>query len=257
MRLIDVWKAGDDKPSRLGLLRSTLMYYGLPWRRRRLARFYSQFITAGDTAFDVGAHVGNRIQAWRDIGATVVAYEPQPTCMRLLQAWYAKDPDVTLSSSALGSASGEEVLHVSARTPTVTTMSQSWQKEVQQADSFADVAWEQQVLVSVSTLDEQIARYGIPAFCKIDVEGYEVEVLRGLSQPIPVLSIEFIPATPSATLACIERLGQLGTYQFNWSIGESHHLQSDVWLHPEQVSLAIERMSINGPSGDLYARLAD
>jgi hypothetical protein len=62
----------------LGLLRSVLMYHGIPFRRRRLSQFYARFIRPGDLCFDIGAHVGSRLGAWLPLGARIVAVEPQP-----------------------------------------------------------------------------------------------------------------------------------------------------------------------------------
>ena len=56
-----------------GLLRSVLMYHGIPFRRRRLTQFYAQFIQPGDLCFDIGAHVGSRLRAWTPLGARIVA----------------------------------------------------------------------------------------------------------------------------------------------------------------------------------------
>ena len=39
---------------------------------------YARFLRAGDLAFDIGAHVGDRISSFRRLGARVVALEPQP-----------------------------------------------------------------------------------------------------------------------------------------------------------------------------------
>ena len=47
--------------SRLGILRSRIMYYGKPFNRRRLRKFYSAFVPKGGLCFDIGAHLGNRI----------------------------------------------------------------------------------------------------------------------------------------------------------------------------------------------------
>ena len=82
----------------------------------------------------------------------------------------------------------------------------------------------------MTTLDALVARYGRPVFCKIDIEGYEAEALAGLSQPLPVISFEFIPAARQDALRCLLRLQQLGHYQFNWSLGEQHRWQSVDWL---------------------------
>jgi len=42
--------------AKLGVLRSLLIYYGMPWRRRSLARFYANLIPEGSLVFDIGAH---------------------------------------------------------------------------------------------------------------------------------------------------------------------------------------------------------
>ena len=242
----------------IGLLRSILMYYGNPFRKRWLTRFYAQFIQANDLCFDIGAHVGNRINVWSDLGARVVALEPQPHCMRLLKRWYGHYSHITLIEQAVGAKSGTQSLFISQRTPTVSTLSRDWMNTVQQTDSsFAKVEWDEAIPVTMTTLDALIAQYGEPAFCKIDVEGYELEVLRGLSQPLRALSFEYIPATSESSIACLSRLDDLGHYQFNWSRGESQQLQSPTWLTLHEMVSILRNMSINSGSGDIYARRYD
>ena len=242
----------------IGLLRSILMYYGNPFRKRCLTRFYAQFIQANDLCFDIGAHVGNRINVWSDLGARVVALEPQPHCMRLLKRWYGHYSHITLIEQAVGAKTGTQSLFISQRTPTVSTLSRDWMNTVQQTDSsFAKVEWDEAIPVTMTTLDALIAQCGEPAFCKIDVEGYELEVLRGLSQPLRALSFEYIPATSESSIACLSRLDDLGHYQFNWSRGESQQLQSPTWLTLHEMVSILRNMSINSGSGDIYARRYD
>ena len=115
-----------------GLLRSILVYYGNPFKLRRMQRFYAQFMGPGDLCFDIGAHVGNRLFVWSRLGARVVAVEPQPLCLALLRRWYGRRPDVTLVDAAIGAEQGQGALWISPDTPTVTTLSQSWIESVQQ-----------------------------------------------------------------------------------------------------------------------------
>lgn len=238
----------------LGLARSLVMYYGNPIKLGRMQRFYAQFIRPDDLCFDIGAHVGNRSWIWSRLGARVVALEPQPLCMKLLQRWYGRRPGVTLLEAAVGATAGSAILWISERTPTVTTLSQEWIGAVQQAASFAAVKWQAQVTVPVTTLDALITQYGVPAFCKIDVEGFELEVLRGLSQPLPIVSFEYVPATKALAIDCIARLQRLGDYEFNWSIGEQHRWQSASWLPPTAMNAHLQQLAVDDQSGDIYAR---
>jgi hypothetical protein len=122
--------------------------------------------------------------------------------------------------------------------------------------SFTAVRWDTAVPIKVTTLDALIATYGRPAFCKIDVEGYETAVLQGLSQPLPALSFEYIPAVKERAVACVRRLSELGLYRFNWSPGETHKLQSPHWLTAAEVTAVLQGMAQQDRSGDVYARLA-
>jgi hypothetical protein len=45
--------------------------------------------------------------------------------------------------------------------------------------------------VPITTLDQLIATYGVPRYIKIDVEGYELQVIRGLHSKIALLSLEY------------------------------------------------------------------
>ncbi len=249
--------AGRNLRRSAGLLRSILMYYGVPWRNYALARFYARFVGPGDLCFDIGAHVGNRLWALSRLGASIVALEPQPDCMRLLRRWYGHHANIELVERAAGAAPGSRTLFLSERTPTVTTLSRDWMAAVQRTPGFAGVRWDRDISVRVTTLDELIARYGTPTFCKIDVEGAELDVLRGVSYPLEALSFEYIPAAIDAAVSCVGRLGELGRYEYNWSPGELSRLQSSAWLGPVQMADILRRMPVNGQSGDVYARRLD
>ena len=239
----------------IGLLRSLAMYYGRPDRAWRMASFYRQFMRPGDLCFDIGAHVGGRVRTWTGLGARVVAVEPQPHLMQLLRRWYGASPQVTLVEEAVGAKPGVQQIFISERTPTVSTLSTEWMADVLRAESFAGVQWESATGVAVTTLDDLIARYGEPVFCKIDVEGYELEALLGLSRPLQAISVEYVPAARHIAVKCIRRLDALGAYAYNWTKGEQHRWQSPVWLSADDMLQRLARLPAGADSGDIYARL--
>ena len=174
--------------------------------------------------------------------------------MRFLQYWYGNRRDIILLQEAAGAVLGEATMYISSRNPTVTSLSLPWINKVAKEDSFAGVKWDQEIEVKITTLDQLIQDYGLPTLCKIDVEGYELQTLQGLSSPIPTLSFEYIPAAIAMAQDCISRLSEIGNYRFNWSIGENYQLNSSTWLKANEMSAVLSGDLQNGRSGDIYAR---
>jgi FkbM family methyltransferase len=234
------------------MFRSRLIYDFKPFNRKRMVRFYSLFIRSGDLCFDIGAHTGNRTGTWLSMGANVVSAEPQPAFIRLLMKKFGNNPRFHLENSAIGSIPGKAILHISRMNPAISTLSDQWKKIM--TDFEPELAWEDAADVEVQTLDNLLARYGIPVFCKIDVEGYEPEVLSGLSVPLPALSFELFPTTPGRTIDCINKMENLGRYEYNWSLTESFRMNSPSWMSAPLMIKTIK--AYNGrKSGDIYARL--
>ena len=218
-----------------------------------MEQFYGRFIKAGDLCFDVGANVGNRTDVFLRLGARVIAVEPQPFCVATLTRRFGGDGRVTLVPKALGRSPGQGQLQVS-QAHTLSSMSADWIRTVKASGRFRDYEWRQKITVPVTTLDELIADYGTPAFCKIDVEGFELPVLQGLSRPLRAVSFELTPEYIDSAIACLTHLASLGPTEFNYSIAETMEMELPQWVDAGTMVQALASLPDRSIFGDIYAR---
>jgi FkbM family methyltransferase len=169
-------------------------------------RLFRSFVRAGDLCFDVGANKGDYSAALRGVGARVVAIEPQPSCLRELNARFRGDNFVNIVSTAVGAERGTETFYV---------------REISGHSGLVK-DWigtniVSRVQVPVCTLEELFAEYGRPRYIKIDVEGYESAVFAGLKSAVDLISMEYhlLENDVLQKLTIIERLSEISPLSFN------------------------------------------
>lgn len=224
-------------------------------RDQSAMEFYGQFVSRGSLCFDIGANIGNRSKIFLRLGATVIAVEPQPDCVELLRAACGAHDRLKVVEKALGETAGEATMMVNT-VRSISSMSPDWIRAVQESHRFDDgQKWAMERTVPVTTLDALIAEHGRPDFLKIDVEGYEYEVIKGLSQPVRALSIEFTPEVIESTVRCLEHLERLGAIRLNYATGENLQLLLDHWVErSEMIEILRELAADNTLFGDVYVR---
>jgi FkbM family methyltransferase len=219
--------------------------------QRRL-EFYAQFIRRGDLVFDVGANLGNRSKVFAKMGAVVVAIEPQEACANHLSSVFHLTPQFHLVRTALGASVGRVEMLI-ANANTVSSLSPDWVHAVQSSGRFPECEWSHTAMVSVDTLDNLIDRFGCPAFVKVDVEGFEEQVIAGLSMPVPFISFEFTPEFIEGTVKCITRLCSIADTRFQLSLGESMEFMLPEWVTGDMLRHKLSDVS-SSAFGDIYAR---
>lgn len=173
-------------------------------------------IKPGMLIFDIGANVGNYSALFLKRGARVIAVEPQPFCYRFLRLRFMFTRNVQVVAAGAGDSEGVMQMNVSSA-HTLSSLNPEWVKKVNDSKRFAQSQpkWNQKVDVLITTLDHLITKYGEPDYIKIDVEGFEKNVLSGLNFPAKCISFEFtLPELKEDAEACVDRLLSLGNYRF-------------------------------------------
>jgi FkbM family methyltransferase len=221
--------------------------------RRNRRVLYGSIIRAGDLVFDVGANIGDYAETFADdLGAAVVAVEPDPRNMAILKKRFG-NRRVHLEECALGRMEGTADLILSDRRDvpvgdgsTVSTLSQEF--AISETGHLGN-----RIPVRVRTLDAIAAQYGIPQFVKIDAEGFDAEILRGMSFHPTMVSFEFLPANLSIARDCISLLPGRS---FNLTIGEESQFAFDQWVEGASILDAIGKIPQSIFYGDVFAKIS-
>ena len=235
-----------------GFLRSLIIYYR-PTKRSQWLRFYKDLLSESAIVFDIGAHVGSRSRTMRKAGAKVIALEPQQPFADFLKKTLPSD--IVFIEAAAGEKESETEMSVSTKHPTVSSLRPDFVSSASSAPGFEHVRWDKKQMVKVLTLDSLIKSHGTPDYVKIDVEGFELEVLKGLSTPIRLISCELLPGFPALSIEVLNRISELGNYEFNLVIGETAKFAWSDWRDHQTVKSWIEKQSPNTKPADLFARL--
>lgn len=191
--------------------------------------FYQNLISKNDLCFDIGANLGQTTEVLAKSGAIVVSVEPNPLCLTVLSR-HAAIPNIKVINKAVGSSKGITELRINGTDP-AASIREDW-PYIQCRDS---------VLVELTTLDALIQEHGRPKLLKVDVEGYEVEVFNGLSQPIELIYFEIHGQELQMAEQVLDRLNSLGkVLGVKTASGDNSTWLIDEWSPPNK---AFEHLS--------------
>jgi len=115
--------------------------------------------------------------------------------------------------------------------------------------------WNKEIRVPVTTLDTLIKQFGTPKFCKIDVEGFEPNVIKGLHSKIPFISFEFHKEFLEDTKKCINHLESLGRATFNFTLYNKHKLVLKQWVSSQKLFSILSSIKNKDMKGDIYVKI--
>lgn len=193
-------------------------------------RLYNSVLTGErELIFDIGGNEGFTTELFTRLAEKVVVVEPSERNLRVLRSRFQNHTSVTIVSAAVSDHAGKQRFFDNNADHACSTLDEKW-KSVQEKKTSDFSSYE----VEITTLDELIKLYGRPDFIKIDVEGHEEAVIRGLTQTVPLLSFEaMLPLFREETIRTLEYLTSLGNAEFNFAV--RHQLQRDKFISAEDL----------------------
>lgn len=167
--------------------------------------------------FDIGANVGIKTEKLVEKFDKVIAFEPNPKLVSFLNEKFS-DKNVVVDSRAISNKNGIQKFMISDY-DNLSTLSKKWVTESRFTNFYS---WDTSIKVTTLTLNDAIIEYGSPNFVKIDVEGYECEILESFDKLISncTFCFEYVEENKYRIKKTINHLNRIGYSTFSFIHGD-------------------------------------
>lgn len=244
-------KAGLFYWLKFSMLNTLFEYLFKPGKAKAVKKeldFYSTFLADCSLVFDIGANDGHKTIVFKKISKKVIACEPDPLNLEILAAKFKNNSSIIIEPFALTDKTGTANFYIQEQGSPLNTINPDF-KELLVADNKqrwnTEIEFSNTVLtVNTITLDVLIAKYGVPDFIKIDVEGNEKNVIKGLFSPVPCISFEvLLPEFLDDALESIDKILSLSpNMHFNYAVEEK--LMLPLFIDPTSFKEMLKQLTI-------------
>lgn len=229
----------------MGLTQRIQTLLGFPTQSIRAeVNFLSKLVEPEWRYFDIGANAGTETSIFLRLKARqVISVEPDRDNARHLRSKFKRNPKVIVIERAAGEKEEKKTFYVTDKGSSYNTLSTKWKESLENPshNRFGMKASFDNYDVTVTTLDALIDAYGEPDCIKIDVEGGELDTIKGLSKSVPLLWFEAnFPQFKPETIEAIRRLAALDrSTRFNYTVQALYdpgvHFIMPAWSQADEI----------------------
>ncbi len=196
--------------------------------------FYKDFLRSypskNNLIFDVGANMGHKSVVFSKLAKKVVAFEPSEKLFDHLKSRF-HNSNVSVFNYALGSTVSEAEIYLVEDNEAYNSLNRKHIETTAASRGIANLDTVKRKKIKVEVLENFILRYGVPKYIKIDVEGYELEVLKGIQSVVPLLSFEAnLPEFYPETTKAIEYLAKISKDRYIYNFANDNFFLEDVFM---------------------------
>ena len=186
--------------------------------------------------FDIGANRGDAVIAGLEKGYKVIALEPAPKVYAELVKNYIYSPNVIPLKFAVSDSNNKEIEFYECIEDGLSTIEKSWLTDPSMP--YNGKAY-RTIKANTITLDSLVDLYGVPDLIKIDVEGAEWFVFRGMTKKYKTLTFEWTIETLDEHIQQLKYLRSLGYTEYGPQFIEHHLQEPDYWFSLDKPNLDV------------------